>query len=70
MNKTEFFNHLERCMSGSPILTKHIKQALIDTMGELASREEYEHACDYRDMIRFMDNDLPEKIVDPECPCD
>ncbi len=72
MNEQDFFEHLRHCIKTTPTLATHMKQALTRTMGELAEKEEYESACRYRDMIRFIDKRFlrGKNEEDQDCSCE
>lgn len=72
MNEQKFFENLRHCVETNPTLAAHMKQALARTMSELAEKEDYEGACRYRDMIRFIDKRFlrGKNEENQACPCE
>jgi len=55
MTEESFIENFMNCMKSSPGLARDVRQVLTAHMGDSAKRENYEGACSYRDLIRFLD---------------
>ncbi len=73
MTEEKFMENLMHCIESSPGLARDVRQVLRSHMGDLANKENYEGACRYRDLIRFLDKRIlkGEKDAckdDSDCP--
>jgi protein-arginine kinase activator protein McsA len=55
MTEDKFLGDLMHCMKSSPSFARDIRGVLHDHMQSHADKENYEGACNFRDMIRFLD---------------
>ena len=66
MTEDKFMQDFMKCMKSSPCLANEVRGILQKHMQDHADKENYEGACNFRDMVRFLDKRVLRKEKDEE----